>query len=339
MSEELLTDESFGNGVHVGITRPEYQWIDTDEKPCYHGWPTVVNTGNDHLALVCSGNREGHVDPFGRVCLYESADGGRTWSKPRRLTNGPLDDRDAGIVVTPAGTWLVNYFTSTVFVCRGDREGAQAHWKPIEDSISLSDLRREHGLFMLRSCDGGKSWSEKYRVPATNVHGPIVLRDGSLFFCGRAEDPCGVLSATVDEIVCLRSGDDGLSWQELSRIRPGDFGDLTLGRCYELHSVEAQDGSIITHIRYAKDTWQIVSKDGGKTWQNLHKIVRGLPPHLLRLRDGRLLLSYSHREKPYGNRCRVSSDNGKSWSAPIILSDDGRLGCTYRQHVRRRNEI
>ena len=52
MSETLLTDESFGNGVKVKITSPEIQWIDTDERPSYHGWPTVANMGNDRLALV-----------------------------------------------------------------------------------------------------------------------------------------------------------------------------------------------------------------------------------------------------------------------------------------------
>lgn len=324
MTEPPLTDEAFGNGQRPKITAPDCQWIGTGEKPGFHGWPTLTNTGNDHLALVCSGNREGHMDPFGRVSLYESGDGGKSWSKPRFLTSGPLDDRDAGIVVTPAGTWLVNYFTSLAFTTCGDREGAQAHWKKVEDDITISLLRKEHGFFMLRSTDQGKTWSGKYRVPANNVHGPIVLHDGSLFFCGRAYYPrCMNTSCHANEIVCLRSEDDGLTWQEISHFYTGDFGEHQLRTWHELHSVETDSGKIITHIRCEDATWQMVSEDGGKSWQNLHRIAAGYPPHLLKLRDGRLLLSYGYRRPPYGNRCRISSDEGESWSDPIIISADG----------------
>ena len=327
MSETLLTDDAYGNGVQLKITPPAYQWIETDEKRSYHGWPTITNMGNDRLALVCSGNREGHVDPFGRVFLYESADGGQSWSKPRTLTRGPLDDRDAGIVVTPAGTWLVNYFTSLAYTNHGDREGAQAHWKKIEDSISISLVRKELGFFMLRSTDQGKTWSEKYKVPVNNVHGPIVLHDGSLFFCGRAYwGGCMCTSSHAEEIVCLRSVDDGLTWQEISRFRTGDFGEHRMRAWHELHSVETASGRIITHIRYTNGTWQMFSDDGGKSWQGLHPIAAGFPPHLLKLRDGRLLLSYGHRRPPFGNRCRISSDGGESWSAPIVISADGAGG-------------
>jgi hypothetical protein len=56
----------------------------------------------------------------------------------------------------------------------------------------------------------------------------------------------------------------------------------------------------------------------------LHSIgVWGLPSHLLRLRDGRLLMSYGYRRKPYGNQARISSDEGRTWSAPMTISDDG----------------
>jgi hypothetical protein len=51
--------------------------------------------------------------------------------------------------------------------------------------------------------------------------------------------------------------------------------------------------------------------------------VWGRPSHLLRLRDGRLVMTYGHRRKPYGNQARISSDNGQTWSEAMILSGDG----------------
>ena len=35
----------------------------------YHGWPTLTRRRNGQLLLVCSGGREAHVCPFGRVEL------------------------------------------------------------------------------------------------------------------------------------------------------------------------------------------------------------------------------------------------------------------------------
>jgi hypothetical protein len=44
------------------------------------------------------------------------------------------------------------------------------------------------------------------------------------------------------------------------------------------------------------ETLQCESADGGKTWCEPHEIgVWGLPSHLLRLRNGNLLMTYGYR--------------------------------------------
>ena len=37
-------------------------------------------------------------------------------------------------------------------------------------------------------------------------------------------------------------------------------------------------------------------------------------------------MSYGYRRPPYGNRARVSADNGRSWGEEISLSEDGANG-------------
>ncbi len=54
--------------------------------------------------------------------------------------------------------------------------------------------------------------------------------------------------------------------------------------------------------------------------------VWGLPSHLLRLKDGRLLMTYGHRRTPFGNQARVSADHGRTWSEPLVISADGASG-------------
>jgi hypothetical protein len=101
---------------------------------------------------------------------------------------------------------------------------------------------------------------------------------------------------------------------------------------HELHAVEAADGTLIAQIRNhnkanAGETLQSESTDGGKTWNLPHSIgVWGLPSHLLKLSDGRLLMTYGYRRPPFGNQARVSTDNGKSWSEAMMISTDGKGG-------------
>src|SRR5262249_11855832 len=59
----------------------------------YHGWPTLIRRRSGELLLVCSGGREAHVCPFGRVELMTSGDGGSSWAYPRVLLDGPIDVR------------------------------------------------------------------------------------------------------------------------------------------------------------------------------------------------------------------------------------------------------
>jgi hypothetical protein len=126
------------------------------------------------------------------------------------------------------------------------------------------------------------------------------------------------------------SADDGKTWRWLADIpaRPGD----RVEEYHELHAVETADRRILVHIRNHNpenggETLQSESADAGRTWSTPHPIgVWGLPSHLLRLRDGRLLMTYGYRRKPFGNRARLSSDHGRTWGDEVLISDDGASG-------------
>jgi hypothetical protein len=118
-----------------------------------------------------------------------------------------------------------------------------------------------------------------------------------------------------------------LTWSWLSDI-PTRAGDKSADY-HELHAVETKEGKVVVQIRNhnptnASETLQCESSDGGKTWTDPHPIgVWGMPSQLLRLQDGRLLMSYGFRREPFGNQARLSEDGGKSWSESITISDDG----------------
>lgn len=300
----------------------------------YHGWPTLARRANGELLVVCSGGRESHVCPFGRVEMMRSKDNGETWSWPRVLLDGPIDDRDAGIVETAKGTLLATTFTSLAYepilaqaekIPAGDSGAWSADrlqaWQASHRRLTDQQRKDELGVWMIRSTDGGVTWSARYDCLVDSPHGPIQLTDGRLLYAGKD------LWREGSRVGVCESADDGRTWRWLAEIPVRDGDDHA--NYHELHAVEATNGTIIVHIRNhnaknSRETLQAESADGGKTWSQPHSIgVWGLPSHLLRLRDGRLLMSYGHRRQPFGNQARVSMDHASTWSDPLIISADG----------------
>ena len=62
------------------------------------GWPTIMRSRSGELAVVFSGDRQQHVDPYGKTMLMRSRDEGKTWTEPVVINDTPLDDRDPGII-------------------------------------------------------------------------------------------------------------------------------------------------------------------------------------------------------------------------------------------------
>jgi sialidase-1 len=305
----------------------------------YNGWPTVMRRKNGELWLTWSGGRVSHVCPFGQVQAMTSRDEGKTWTWPRVLLDSAIDDRDSGVIETAKGTLIATTFTSLAYESLFEKkagfsslkkggweteemkEQEYERWKACHERLNAEERKADLGVWVIRSEDGGMSWSGRIDSTVNSPHGPIQLADGRLLYAGKQ------LWTDEKKIGVCESKDDGLTWQWVSEI-PARKGDAATSEYHELHAVEAADGTILVQVRNHSATdkgWtlQTESADGGKTWSELHPVCYGLPSHLLRLRDNRLVMTYGHRRAPFGNQARVSSDHGKTWSDEIILSGDG----------------
>lgn len=302
------------------------------ERDKYHGWPTIARRADGELLLAYSG-REEHACPFGRLELMRSKDRGRTWSWPQVIYDGPIDDRDGGIIETARGSLLITTVTNNQWeeklneATRAKDKERFERWKAVRDRLSDAQRNSELGSFLLRSTDGGVTWSARQRLVLHSPHGPTQLRDGRLLYPGIAR------WLPEKKIGACESTDDGETWNWLADIpnRPGDRLVESEARFnyIELSTVECDDGKLICQIRNRNranegETLQSESIDGGRSWSQPRAIgVWGAPSHLLRLNDGRILMTYGHRRKPFGNQARVSADDGATWSEPMILSGDG----------------
>ena len=298
----------------------------------YHGWPTLTRRASGELLLVCSGGREAHVCPFGRVELMRSTDNGQSWSWPRVVMDGPIDDRDAGVLETANASLLITTFTSLAYepalvdATKANNWAPERlrRWQAAHQRVDQPNRKAALGVWMVRSTDGGVTWSRRYDSLVNSPHGPIRLSDGRLLYAGKE------LWQGDNRIGVCESTDDGQTWKWLAAI-PTRQGDNHRDY-HELHAVETSDGRIVVHIRnhnskHSRETLQSESSDGGQTWSQPISIgVWGLPSHLLRLKDNRLLMSYGYRRQPYGNQARVSEDHGRTWSLPLPISADGIAG-------------
>lgn len=302
----------------------------------YCGWPTVTRRSSGQLVVVWSGGREQHVCPFGRVDMMRSDDNGNTWTWPRTLLDGAIDDRDAGVVETAKGSLLVTTFTSLAYESYELKRAIEAQesssekawpqeklarWMSVHNRLTPEQRQAELGQWVIRSTDGGITWSARSPTIVNSPHGPIQLADGRLLYAGKE------LWTESKRVGVCHSEDDGQTWKWLAEIpvRDGDQGK----NYHELHAVETEEGKLVVHIRNHNtankgETLQVESIDGGKNWTVPRPIgVWGLPSFLTRLRDGRLLMSYGYRRKPFGNQVRVSEDGGQNWSEAITISADG----------------
>ncbi len=262
----------------------------------YFAWPTVTRLPDGRLMLVSSGFRMRHVCPFGKVAACYSEDEGETWSAPVALISSPLDDRDTGIAV--AGNRVaITTFTHSVEYQRNanEEDGDEVRKKLVIAHLDTIDAEAAEkvylgSLFSL-SVDGGKTFATPVKVPVSAPHGPSVTPDGKFLYVG----------AYFDENVNMEEGADYATIGVYKENETGEFIHLAdipnipseahgpLYSC-EPHSIVLPDGKIIVHIR-------------------AERFVEGKSPAGLGWEAFTLYQS-------------VSTDGGKTFSAPTPLFDD-----------------
>ena len=224
----------------------------------------------------------------GRAMLIRSTDDGRTWSAPTTIIDTPDDDRHPNFIELADGTILCSFFRYS-----GVRDGTRAN--------------------ILRSTDGGLTWSEPSELPSPlewdATDGPFVqLRDGGVLIAlygdilGRSD--------RAERIAVFRTDDSGVTWRCTGVIEAEH--ELS-----EPGIVELPDGRLIVIARpEGAISW---SDDGGETWTEPASFgMRMYEPGLLVLADGTLVCLYgSYNDGQRGGlHAMFSRDGGETWIAP-----------------------
>ena len=283
------------------------------QKGEFQGWPAnngVWNWGDEILVGFKSGpykaNDKGHsVEPGNdrRFRLARSLDGGASWS-----VEDPQNFVGHGVKAAPSPGGI--NFAHPNFA-----------------------MRLERTEFFVSS-DRGRTWKGPYALPTFNrvltartdyvVNGP----DDCLLFVSAAEPK--VNASLQDRAACIRTKDGGKTFEFLSWMT----GEPITTRSVMPSTVRVSKTRLVSVLRRRDDSggqkcWidAYVSNDNGATWAFLNKVAdtgpkNGNPPSMVRLRDGRLAVTYGVRTVPFGMRARISNDHGKTWGDEIMLRQD-----------------
>jgi hypothetical protein len=220
-------------------------------------------------------------------------------------------------------------------------------------TVRMEDANKGTSRFYY-SYDRGHHWKGPYALPLFDQPGVMARTD---MIVDGAKSCTLFLTAAKSKggegrPFCVRTTDGGLTWSFLSYIGP----EPAEGYAIMPSSVRLGSTDLLTTTR-----WRDFSKSGidaflshnnGHSWELASRpepdAGEGNPPSLTRLVDGRLCLVYGQRSKPFSIRARISKDNGKTWSDPIslrndgggrdigyvrsVLRPDGKLVCVYYYH-------
>lgn len=204
---------------------------------------------------------------------------------------------------------------------------------------SRSGLRAGAYSWFYTSTDRCQSWEGPFKLPMFGYTGIAARTD---YIISSADECLLFLTASKADgeeglIFCAKTTDSGESFSLLSQIGPEPEGFAIMPA-----SVRLADSRILVAVRCrghgddARSDWQerqnwidlYGSDDNGQTWNYMNRPVEdtgrgGNPPTLTLLHDGKLCLIYGYRDAPHRICAKLSSDAGETWSAEIVLRDNG----------------
>lgn len=197
-------------------------------------------------------------------------------------------------------------------------------------------------VWVLRSKDGGRTWEQHDRFPKAEAGWTEYIPFGDIWrgsngvlhtscYQGQFRDPAKSFHTKGWRSWHFYSEDDGRTWKRGSIIGPrhNETDIYPLGKGHWLAAARIDKMELIR------------STDNGKSWGKPVPVTtrNEINGHLVRLKDGRLLLSYGVRVKDRRGVCaKFSSDEGKSWSDSVRLSDTlGNADCGYPSSVQLAN--
>ena len=306
------------------------------DRGSYSAFPHVIRLEGDELLLAFrQAPKEDfvrHTHPRSVITVIRSNDCGLSWKTESATQMAAGGGQELGLI----------------YLGKGKVGGALAAHEvvPVDEAERGGFPQVHEREYPFRSVGALWCWSDNFgltwRLENAILVGnrmqacapPVRLADGTLIIPAY----CAIGRSTVSSAVLYRSDDSGENWSGLTVIARGK----PKTRSYaEPVLMELTPGHLLCMLRVGNDAgsalpglfWQNESLDHGISWTTPKPtgIQSGACPRLLKLADGRLLLTYGRRFEPYGLYASLSEDDGRTWSKTSWLlrkTPDGDQGYT-----------
>lgn len=305
------------------ISLPDIRQVVAVENVC--AWPNLTLLPDGEIIVVFH-NQPSHGQQSGDIDCWASRDG-LNWEKRSTVTR-----HEPGTVRMNHAAGLAGN-GDLVVLCSGwtnVKQPERPKQKPFRDDILRS--------WVLRSADGGRTWETRDEFPAADGNWSEHIPFGDIWssgdgvlhvstYQGEFTDPAQSTATKGWRSWHFRSRDDGRTWEPVSVISPRhnetDLFPLGDGRWLAAARADAMD--------------LFFSEDNGMSWSETPTRVterNEINGHLMRLADGRLLLSYGVRIAGRFGVCgKLSEDDGSTWGDPLRLAVADHRDCGYPSSV------
>lgn len=282
-------------------------------------------------------------DPLYRNVVIRSADDGETWTSPEVVPDYGWSGMEcAGLTLLRDGRLMLNQWQFG-WLPAGRARG-RAGWTDAADllarwshspehetgGVDLAALRRQMNwargpgrTIVHFSSDNGASFGGTVEIDTAPFSGGYGMRGGLEAADGRILLPLSDVP-NYRTVFLVASGDGGRSWAPARAVAAGT------GHEFEEPAILAGPGGRLLMVLRDNGTRRLhrcLSEDAGRSWGPATPLpVTGYPADLLRLRDGRILLTYGWRAPGFGIRATLSGDGGESWAPTILIRDGMRNG-------------
>ena len=337
-SQSVVSENEINSNIQSSNIRKVKDIVIYENAQFHAAFPSVIKKQDGEIVVafrhapdrkIFGEKKTNHTDPNSYLVSVSSKDGENWTIQPELIYAHPFGgSQDPCLLQLKDGTILCASY-GWAFVRPSGIPNLKEPYLNSGEAIFL-------GGYLVRSLDGGASWSKPIYpphitpevnfnalgnpVPAYNRGAMYEGENGKVYWIVAATDSSSTKKTSNHLLV---SNDKGLSWEYASVVAMDDKASFNEASIYE-----TPEGDLVGFLRTAGMDDQACiarSTDGGKSFNWEQMGFQGHPLNAMRLPDNRVLLTYGYRHKPYGIRVRILNAECTDFkTAPeIVLRDDG----------------
>ncbi len=290
--------------------------FDPNPVPSCHATTIVEAADKSLVAAWFAGTAEGKAD----VCIWSARSVDGKWTAPVKVAEG-----------APHPCWNPVLFQPKVAGSLRDPVAGSSHGVPgLLLFYKVGPSPSTWWGMLKTSADNGVTWSEAKKLPDGIIgpvkNKPVQLADGTILCPSSTETDTKPSAWRVHFEMSKLAADN---W---TTTRPASSGDPAIDAIQPSILFLGGDKLMALGRSRQKKLFSVMSDNNGETWGAMSLLDLPNPnsgTDAVTLKDGRHLLIYNHTERGRSPLNIAISNDGKTWSATLVLEDEPKMEFSY----------